>query len=90
MTFSLQAAGTKEQVRAQIEKQREQHLSWNNDPAQLDAVHSLIEHHLSNSEYPGGLHIEANGHHDKHSGNLTLSIRTLNLPQVSEPESDAA
>lgn len=87
MTFSIQAAGTKEQVRAQIEAQREQHKKWNNDPAQIDAVAALIEHHLSKSAYAGGVHVEASGHHDAHSGNLELKIRSLNIPPAPvEPE----
>lgn len=89
MTFGIQAAGTKEQVRAQIKAQREQHAGWNNDPKQLDAVAALIEHHLAGSEYAGGVHVEANGHHDTHSGNLELKIRALNIPKVptdTEPE----
>jgi hypothetical protein len=83
MTFSLTAAGTREQVRQQLDAQLAQHIAWKNEPAQLQAVIDLIGKHLE-SRYPGGLLVESNGHLDQYSGALNLTIKPLNLPAQKE------
>jgi len=88
MTFSLIAAGTKEQVRRQLQTQLVKHAEWNNDPKQPQAVIDLIEHHLDGSDYPGGVYVEASGHHDQYSGSLHVNIKPLNIP--AEPAADGA
>ncbi len=87
MTFSLQAVGSKDQVRRQLAATLAKHVEWKNDPAQPQAVIDLVAQHLAVSDYPGGLFVESSGHLDKYSGSLQLSIRPLNIP--AEPAPDA-
>lgn len=82
MTFSFTAAGTKEQVRDQLNASEAQHRQWNNHTPLLHSVYDLIGAHLNSSNYAGGLIVEASGHHDASYGQLNLSIRSLNIPAV--------
>jgi hypothetical protein len=90
VSFSIHAAGSKDQVRRQLGHAVQQQEKWNNDTTQIMAVVGLIEHHLAGSAYTGGVLVEANGHHDTANGNLSLTIRPLFIPAEPEPEPETA
>lgn len=90
MTFSMVAAGTKEQVHEQLDAAVEQHVRWNNPREELQKVVDVAKHWLDTGSYPGGAYVEASGHLDKYAGSLTLTVKPLNMniPE-RKPEPDA-
>lgn len=89
MSFvSLTAAGTVEQVRAQI-THATQH---GEDSTQINAVRELILAELDTwpesdrAGYDAGVLVEVNAHRDKRSQALQLSIRPLFLPRAGSDE----
>jgi len=87
MTFSLIAAGSREQVQRQMQSQLAQHIEWKNDPFQMQAVIDLVEHHLERGQFKGGVLVESGGHLDGfggYGGALTLTIKPLNIPAEKE------
>lgn len=87
MSFSLQAAGTVDQVRAQLAAQdaaQQQVKSAFSDTSQVDKVRVFILGELDSwptSTDPTkriGVFVEASGHHDTYtSRNVTLTMRPI-------------
>lgn len=86
MTFSITAAGTKDQALAQIDAGVEQHARYNTNPTtELEKVVDLLKHYLEVGAFPGGVFLEANGHLGAHGGSLQLNIKPLYIPQPPAP-----
>jgi len=91
VSFSFQAAGTVEQARAQIDAA----TIYGENP-QATAVKGFILSELAAwpADTPGrraGVIVEANGHHDDYCRNVTLTMRTLWLPdEPAKPVPDPA
>lgn len=90
MTFSVHAAGTKDQVRRQLDGALQRHTSYNQKHEELAKVLDLVNHHLDTGAYDGGVYVEANGHLDTWGGSLQLTIKPLQLAPEAEPKPDSA
>lgn len=75
MTFQMQAAGTREQVAAQLDA-----VTFWGDPTYPGLVRDLVHRTLALAEFKHGVFVEASGHQDTDVASLSLSIRPLNLP----------
>lgn len=86
MSFSIQAAGTREQVRAQVTQKLAEIQRYGGNNRQAAAAAELIEQHLGMATLTNGMFVEANGHCDQYNCSLTLTIRSLAIPVAPEPE----
>lgn len=84
MSFSIVAAGTVDQVRAQVEA-----VDCYGDNTQFEKVRALILSEVddlsqsSREGYIPGLYVNASGHHDATSRNLNLTLQALWLPHTT-------
>lgn len=84
MSFSFYKAGTPAQVRAELAA--DDSFAYG-DTSQLDAVKAFISAELAAWPEPGyynGVVVEASGHHDASSRNLSISMRPVKLAEAAE------
>lgn len=83
MSFSIIAAGTADQVRAQV-----QAAHCAGDTAQFNRVRDLILSEVDDLDastregYTPGMYVTASGHHDTYSRNLNLTMVPVWIPIV--------
>lgn len=92
MSFSFTAAGTVDQVRAQLDAAQ----LHGGDTSQADKVRAFLLSEVDEwpkTEFPrqvAGLIVEASGHHDATHRSVTLSMRTLWLPTAETTTAEGA